>query len=374
MFTLSLGFLIFAGASFTLQSATIADTISSLFGSDINIFAPGWTLPLPEATLRAALVQESLRNGTFLRSWSFASFALRGSPQRVLDTRLSNLAGEPNRQIQVYGLESSHLQAVYSRFYIPTEWATQIKYNASSNSYPDVIYSLSANAGDQMLAEEAPPFRIPTNIVVFPPNNTDASLRAGAGTDTNTNVYSRYIDLVMSEAMRFPSTVSTTTPLRLTMSVRDSASQQRDFFFLAKARAMVRKLPGFFVSSYRQTATNSPVFLSMKAFSALLQVVDNTMEVTRPSAVPGFSYTNSSQNVPLENLWIRVDEAATTQQTQELVDRIRAAINDDRIQSVNIRQLVEGLMKQRKKKLVDFFLSFQALRRRAALFSSSSMW
>jgi ABC-type antimicrobial peptide transport system permease subunit len=356
MFTLSLGFMIFAGASFSLQAATIADTVSSVFGADINFFAPSWSVPLPEETIRSALRQEMNRSGTLLRGWAFASFALRGSTQRVFDTRLSNLAGEPNRQIQVYGLEANHLDVVYSRFYQLAEADKSVKFNTTANNFVDVVKSLTVNAGQQTLPDEAPPFRIPDDIFLLQRNGTDGKLQELSKTNNNTLIYSRYIDVVVSESMRYASTVSTSTPLRLFMLVRDFANEDRRFFFLAKARGMVSKLPGFFVSSYRQTATNSPLFVSMNSFADLTDVVDSTMELSRPVASPFVQYRNVSRNVPKANLWVKMDAAASTRETQEMIDRLRAAINDDRMQSVNIRALVEGTGTASNAMLIFFYV------------------
>lgn len=356
MFTLSLGFMIFAGASFSLQAATVADTISSVFGADINFFAPSWNVPLPEETIRAALQNEMSRNGTLLMGWAFASFALRGSSQRVSETRLSNLAGEPNRAIQVYGLEANHLDVVYQRFYQLVEADSSVKYNASVNGFPDVIKSLVVSAGQQQLPVEAPPFQIPRDIFLLSRNGTDGQLQELSRTNNNSVIYKYYVDVVMSESMRFASTVSTSTPLRLSMVVRDSSNTDRRFFFLAKARGMASKVPGFFLSSYRQTATNSPVFVSMNAFADLTDVVDKTMEATRSVIAPGVEYKNVSRNVPKQNLWMRMDPRATTRETQEMIDRLRAAINDDRMQSVNIRSLVEGTGTASNAMLIFFYV------------------
>ena len=356
MFTLSLGFMIFAGASFSLQAATVADTISSVFGADINFFAPSWNVPLPEETIRAALQNEMSRNGTLLMGWAFASFALRGSSQRVSETRLSNLAGEPNRAIQVYGLEANHLDVVYQRFYQLVEADSSVKYNASVNGFPDVIKSLVVSAGQQQLPVEAPPFQIPRDIFLLSRNGTDGQLQELSRTNNNSVIYKYYVDVVMSESMRFASTVSTSTPLRLSMVVRDSSNTDRRFFFLAKARGMASKVPGFFLSSYRQTATNSPVFVSMNAFADLTDVVDKTMEATRSVIAPGVEYKNVSRNVPKQNLWMRMDPRATTRETQEMIDRLRAAINDDLMQSVNIRSLVEGTGTASNAMLIFFYV------------------
>ncbi len=144
MFTLSLGFIIFAGASFSLQAGTIADTVKSLVGADCNIYAPSWTSPLPAPALRVALDAEMRRSDTLVTGYDFGTFELRSNP-RVADTRIMNLAGEPSRRIALIGIERNHLQTVYAQFYAPQEWSPTVKYArfvGNVRSKPDVIESL----------------------------------------------------------------------------------------------------------------------------------------------------------------------------------------------------------------------------------------
>ncbi len=110
MFTLSLGFIIFSGASFSLQAATIGSTIESFVGADLNIYAPDWASPLPVAALRSALAQEMQRPGTLVTGYDFATFELLDAP-RVSDTRIMNLVGLPSRYVALYGIERNHLKA-----------------------------------------------------------------------------------------------------------------------------------------------------------------------------------------------------------------------------------------------------------------------
>ncbi len=122
---------------------------------------------------------------------------------------------------------------------------------------------------------------------------------------------------------------------------------------------MCSKVPGFFLSSYRQTATNSPVFVSMNTFADLTDVVDATMTITRANADPSqrsVEYRNVSRVVPKENLWVRMSEDATTQQVQEMVDRLTTAMADNRMQSVNVRLLVEGTSTASGAMLIFFYV------------------
>lgn len=63
--------------------------------------------------------------------------------------------------------------------------------------------------------------------------------------------YDRYVDVIMSEALRSGASLSASTPLQVTALPRDPVSGvtlQRSY--LAKARVLARKWPNFFFSSY----------------------------------------------------------------------------------------------------------------------------
>ncbi len=340
MFTLSLGFIIFAGASFSLQANTVGDTVKSLIGADANIVAPSWDNPLPEGVIRSTLEAELARNGTLLLGWAFATFPLRGTRQRVSDTRLSNLAGEPNRQIQVYGLDSNHLSVVYAdRFFVPSEWDKSVTYSSTtigSRAFPDVIESLYSSDGKGTVRDEAPPFTIPPSYLALPKTAQENRLDPR----NQTQLYEDYVDVVMSEALRYASTVSTTSPLRFMLRIRDGTNEERTVLFLSKARAMCSKVPGFFMSSYRQTATNSPVFVSMKTYQEFTTLVDETFAKTRNARSP--EYANVSGIPPKQNCWIRLRPEATTRDVDFVIDQLRNVINDDSIQAINVKGLVEA--------------------------------
>lgn len=82
--------------------------------------------------------------------------------------------------------------------------------------------------------------------------------------------YSNYVDVIMSEATRVYVSTDTNTPLKLRVQAQDSDGNRRSSVYLAKARAMMAKAPGFFFSTYSQTALNAPVLLTMPVFGQQL--------------------------------------------------------------------------------------------------------
>ncbi len=114
-------------------------------------------------------------------------------------------------------------------------------------------------------------------------------------------VYSNYVDVVMSEALRSASTVTTDLPIKLFVNVRDAASNDVALWYLAKARAMCSKVPGFFMSSYRQTAIGSPVFVSLDNFQVWIDSINAIQAAT--TVATSQAYINTTVP-PMENLWI----------------------------------------------------------------------
>uniref|UniRef100_A0A6T6YUC0 ABC3 transporter permease C-terminal domain-containing protein n=1 Tax=Bicosoecida sp. CB-2014 TaxID=1486930 RepID=A0A6T6YUC0_9STRA len=85
------------------------------------------------------------------------------------------------------------------------------------------------------------------------------------------DAYVDYVDVIMSEATREFSSTDTTTPLKMRIEARDpSTGDTRNSVYLAKARAMMAKAPGFFFSTYSQTGGNAPVLVTMETFGRLL--------------------------------------------------------------------------------------------------------
>lgn len=56
----------------------------------------------------------------------------------------------------------------------------------------------------------------------------------------------------------------------LTVNYQTTANSYRSIVYLCKIRAMVSKMPGFFFSSYRQTANLSPILMTMEQFYRIL--------------------------------------------------------------------------------------------------------
>ena len=156
---------------------------------------------------------------------------------------------------------SSSMAAVGFPFYGPAAWPAPLSSAASSASGGD--------GGSSVLTEvpSAPSARcFSLRSPCFAASTYDRTLQR----DRVDTAYLQYVDVLMSEALRGAASLSTDTPLQLRLVTRDPATGYVLLrVYMAKARAMLRKLPGFFFSSYSTTAPRSPIIARMTDYARL---------------------------------------------------------------------------------------------------------
>jgi len=118
----------------------------------------------------------------------------------------------------------------------------------------------------------------------------------------------------VSYALRDAASVSITTPLDLQLTITDPNDSTRsyDSSYLCKARAMVRKVPGFLYSSYRQAARLGGVLISMPNYYRILTEAWTYVNVSALPAVP-----------PKQTLLVRCADGATQDQRDDVVNGLR---------------------------------------------------
>ena len=137
--------------------------------------------------------------------------------------------------------------------------------------------------------------------------------------------YRSYLDVLVSESMRGAASVSLVTPLHLSvLSWNGDARVANDY--LCKARALVVKLPGFFFSSYRQTAKLSSVVVPMEQYTRVMK------DVYYKYAVP--------DRPPKQKLLIRLTAGATRSQREDLINGLRTFFRSDQTQAIDTQSLI----------------------------------
>jgi len=331
MFTTSLAFIIFAGTSFSLQGHTIAETVQLASGADLLVWGPiSGDNPLNEKGLRGYLQEEMARKNPLVKGFTFSTPAL-STYSFIRSTSVSNLAGFPSLGIDVYGIDRDYLDETYVRFYRPTEVSSQFSYKKTPDGKPDAVDSLYRHAGLAQLPQEKGGIRVPPDVtsdaqLMKDRNETDDKM-------SNEQAYRDYIDVIISEATRYGASLDTSTPLKLSLSFSLDKVNTSRFIYLCKPRAMVRQFPGFFFSSYRQTAYASPILVSMDSYFRLY----NETYYAAPKR------TELWEDVPRKQaLHIDLKKGVTKVEQESVIDGISNFIDDDLTRIIDSADVVDS--------------------------------
>lgn len=313
MFSTALAFVIFAGLGFQLLGHNIQLLIELASAADILVLASGTSQPLAEADLRTYLNAEKASATGLVVDYTFVSFEL-ARVSWIDDVHISNLAGYPDFENTVYAVERNFLDVAYSEFWRPTEVSAVLEFEDAENGEPDVIRSLYDNAHGARAALAS--VEVPESIM--------ASL-TGWQVD-QTSDYVNYIDLIISEALRDEGSLDTSTPILVDAGYyMNTRSGVRTFSarYLGIAQGMASRVPGFFFSSYRQTAYFAASLITEDAMLAIM----NETYLTDPSRVANGPMPFTS--TPKERLLVRVVENTTAIEREQIINSIRNYVSDD---------------------------------------------
>lgn len=337
MFTISLAFIIFAGAMFSLQLNAIQDNVKYGFGAPIVVWSPLDSNPLDRAGISGFLDKIKEKDNSTVVDYAFVSYQLYEEPS-AQHQRLANLGGYLDSRVTVWAVDKSFLNSIYTEFSIPTEVCSQFEYQPVP-SYPskqDIVASLYDDAGKQVLAIEQEGIPIPPRIV------SDHFFKPDFKYYLNTTqVYTTYIDIIMSEAMRYWDYLDTSRPIQFLQGVRYGTFIANVNYF-AKARAMVKKMPGFFYSSYRETALESPVMISNTAYEEIASFIHDIDYQTQLIQGRDPSIRAPDGPPPAERLMIKSIDGATLQQREDIINGVRNFITKDLIFIFDVEILLQS--------------------------------
>lgn len=342
MFTLAVAFIIFAGVMFSLQSSNIVQSVELLVGADVTVQSSTTSYPLPTDILNTYLNKQkqpivTLRsNGVVTTSpgpvvdYAYVSFDLKRL-RSMTGSRFSSMAYYPTRSVRVHAVTRNYLQVAYDKYYLYTQIDPAFQYNMVQGNKPDVIDSLYKDAGKAVVTGERPgfaPARIFTGRALGQTMNDTLAFDPA-------EKYRTYLDVIISEAMRDEVSVQVKSPMQIKFTAdnkKSSRSTSQDY--IAKARAMVYKMPGFFYSSYRLAASGSPVIITTDSFA---QVVNKTYTA--------INYTRSSENVPLvpmEKLLIRFHPSVNSSTRADVLNGLRNYLDSDFSSINDVLDVISG--------------------------------
>lgn len=334
MFTMSLAFVIFSGAMFSLQAASLEDSVRSGLGADLVLLAPAWDEALAEAEMRALLERE--REAGRVRAYAFASFPL-DMAAGLGNTRLANLAGFPEVGFSLVALEREYLDAAYTRYYVPEELDPAFEYELTAPPQRrDLVRSLYDDAGQARLPEERSGLFVPPEVT----SNREGP--AGERARSANETYLEYVDVLVSEALRDGASIAVGTPLRLTVEVDLGKFRDTQLVYLAKPRGLVSKLPGYFFSSYKQTAFFTTACVTMDWYSRFLR---DAFAVRRAEfAARGENLTAEEEppaQPPKQKLLVRMTDGASREDREAVLNGLRNFIPDSTTLVVDTRELLD---------------------------------
>jgi len=338
MFTISLAFIVFAGAMFTLQANSITSNLRSAIGADLAIISENQDMPLNEDSMRDFLDTLTTGSNPIVQAFTFVTYPL---DQTITDTftdvQISNLAAFPWTGTMLVGVESQYLKTIYSQYYMISEDDPDMSYH-QVNGKDDVIRSLYDDAGKASLPEEADGIQIPPVVISDPLGTKDAALQK-----LNIETYTEYLDVVVSEAYRYGLSIDVNVPMRLQTEIylKETRTTKREY--LCKVRAMLRKLPGFFFSSYRQTVGVSTTLITMENFERLFE---EGIEARYAASLndPEILFDNSSipSQPPKQKVLVKLKSGASRDDREFVINGLRNFLPNDQFLVFDTTDFVES--------------------------------
>jgi len=331
MFTLAIAFIIFAGVAFSLQVANIVSNVKSFIGSDATIQSLTQLYPLPEKELSAYLNSE-IANGT-VYGYSYQTFDLTQQPF-ITDSFFSSLAYYSSRRVVVYGVSQNYLDVAYSQYFLYSQYDQDLSYKYIQKK-PDVIDSLYTQAKKAKVRGEKSGFYPNT---IFDERNGQ-SLNSTAFDPSEK--YLNYVDIIVSEAMRPVTGINMKSPLQLRLYAYNPDTNSRaSQDYLAKARSLVYKVPGYFYSSYQFTASGSPILVSFDEYRNIARDCAKSID---------YQYDGS---IPKQKILIRF-RTQNVQKIVSILNNLKSLTRAEFVVINNVKELIKST-----KKTTDALLGF----------------
>lgn len=324
MFTISLAFILFAGAMFTLQANSINSNLKSAIGADVVIVSQDPDTPLDEDRMRDFL--DSMKyEYNLVDIYTFVTFPLdQMSTNIIQNTDISNLAAFPWIGTMVVGVESSYLSTIFTDYFMMSAVDEEFSYHQVDGK-DDVIRSLYDDAGQASLPEEEGGIQVPPVVISDPFHLKEEYLE-----DENEETYTEYVDVIVSEAYRYALSIDIGVPMRLETEIYLKEGKTSKKEYLAKVRAMLRKLPGFFYSSYRQTAGVSTTLITMDNYQRLFEEgVKIKMALAQND--PEILIDNSSFPLvpPKQKVLVNLKSGLSRDQREQVINGLRNYLPND---------------------------------------------
>lgn len=299
MLTVSVAFVLFAGAAFALSEKTLTNVIRLQQGSDVMVT----TL---KGSVDVEVLNKYLDSNKDVLKYTYMTKSLTSILGRHSSIMLSNLAEYPDSHPSVIAVDENFTSTVFDDLIVPVEVDNDVDYD-KLNGRKDVISSLFTQprvrhpekpAGDVLNHDYAHDRNIPPQSYI----------------------YQNYSDALVAEGIR------RSMSLPMGQSVRLSLSDQNGTVpYTAIVRGTLKSVPGSTFSSYSTTAYAAPVIVSIDQFKELMKVQGDL------------------RSAPTEVSYSRCLIKAREGSTEDLVQDIRTLVTKDPLTVVDTQTTLSGI-------------------------------
>jgi len=321
MFCIALSFVIFSGASFTLQGRVIRDSLKASLGADLYVLSPQnqiWGLREGEIRDWIENTYKPQLPGNIVE-YSFSTPPLGKLPgiRRVV---LSPLCEFPAQSTNLIGVEENYLRAIYQEFFMPTEEDESMSFPSLNSGDADLVAGLYSQKGIDQSYNSLDPFGV-------------LSAMPGSVSDTSSSKYPP-VKILISEGLRVGMSIDTTISVRFRLHTHN----KDDSIFRGKVRGMAAKVPGYFFSSYQQIMFFSTSLTSMGDYKNMM---DFYYEGRYPSELSDHLTNSTTYGVPKQTLRIMLKAGLSTAQREILSNGIRNFFESDTTMLIDVVTLAE---------------------------------
>lgn len=356
MVTVSIALIIFASVIFRLQSDSIIDSLKSVTGSDIMVFAPRMRNQLPEDALRAfldgQLHRQAVDGRVTLRGYTIVPYRLEDFTG-IYRNFHANLANYPNKRFQMMSVEPNYLDVAYDQYLMYTQLDDSLTYNYTQTGAADIVRSLEYDVHGVTLdiesADEAAPPLCVTGAEVSGAGSTYIpSFFVEDAATFERDVYKNYVDIALASSDE-GLVLDIGRGVRIDVETYVSRFRVSNMY-LAKPRAMISKFPGmpdFTWLTQFADAIVAPSLVSRATYSRLLNDSVRTRDVlTERFSLP---LPQSQQNItwdgrpPMQKILVRMVDGVDRLDRQFIIDGLRNIIQDDGVIYSDTGDVVETM-------------------------------
>eukprot|EP01090_Pellita_catalonica_P004754 TRINITY_DN14551_c0_g1_i1.p1 TRINITY_DN14551_c0_g1~~TRINITY_DN14551_c0_g1_i1.p1 ORF type:complete len:444 (-),score=74.69 TRINITY_DN14551_c0_g1_i1:87-1376(-) len=299
------------------------------------------------------LDKEMAKDDPLVINYAYSTFPLSIDPATGW-TPTSTLVQDPYYRLFLVGISKTMLQTAKTKYLILADVSDQFSYETTDHGDPDIVQSLYDDAGNESISVEEP------GEQYVPPNLLVGAASAETGLDTvfrdNNSTYTDYLDIILSQALSTPLAMDVETGVSQLVNVEISDEEDVDLVYLAKPRAMARKFPGFFFSSYEQTASFSTGLITHENYYTLQEEVYSvrdklsTEEFAKDDELPADGKPYKSK------LFVRLKDGISRDDREQVINALRNYVEDDFTSFVDLEDLLSTTDDSTEQLLTFFYI------------------